>query len=194
MGTRIMTTSPKRFAPIPLEEMTHEQKAVAEELINGPRGGIRGPFNALLRNPKLTDRVRQLGDSIRFENSLPPALREFAISITARFWSARYEWHAHSKLALELGISQEAIDAIGVGETPKNLPEDQALVYQFCTEILNDKDISDKTYAAAVAKFGELMVLDILATTAYFGFVSVILNAIRQPVPEGGIQMPPLKK
>ncbi len=189
-----MTSSPKRFAPIPLEEMTQEQKSAAEELINGPRGGIRGPFNALLRNPKLADRVRQLGDSIRFENSLPPALREFAILITARFWSARYEWHAHSKLALELGISQEAIDAIGVGEAPKNLPEDQELIYQFCTEILNDKDISDNTYAKAVSKFGELTVLDILATTAYFGFVSVILNAIRQPVPEGGIQMPSLKK
>jgi 4-carboxymuconolactone decarboxylase len=188
-----MTTSPKRFAPIPLEEMTPEQKSVAEELIHGPRGGIRGPFNALLRNPTLTDRVRLLGDSIRFENSLPAALREFAILITARFWSARYEWHAHSKLAVELGISQEAIDAIGIGETPQNLTEDQSLIYQFCTEILNDKDISDKTYAATVARFGELTVLDILATTGYFGFVSVILNAIRQPVPEGGVQMPPLK-
>jgi 4-carboxymuconolactone decarboxylase len=81
-----------------------------------------------------------------------------------------------------------------LGATPKNLPEDQELIYQFCTEILNETDISDKTYAAAVAKFGELTVLDILVTTAYFGFVSVILNAIRQPVPEGGIQMPPLRK
>ena len=189
-----MTPSQKRFSPIPFEEMTQEQKFAAEELMNGPRGGIRGPFNALLRNPTLADRVRQLGDSIRFENSLPPALREFAIVITARFWSARYEWHAHSKLAVELGISQEAIDAIGIGEVPKNLTEDQSLIYQFCTEILHEKDISDATYAATIARFGELTVLDILATTAYFGFVSVILNAIRQPVPEGGIQMPALKK
>jgi 4-carboxymuconolactone decarboxylase len=188
-----MTTSPKRFAPIPLEEMSQEQKSTAEELINGPRGGIRGPFNALLRNPRLADRVRQLGDSIRFESSLPAALREFTILITARFWSARYEWHAHSKLAVELGIRQEVVDAIGVGEVPKDLSEDQNLIYQFCSEILNDKDISDKTYAAAVERFGELTVLDILATTGYFGFVSVILNAIRQPVPEGGIQMPSLK-
>mgnify|MGYP002139412210 CR=1 FL=1 len=189
-----MITSQKRFAPIPFEEMTQEQKSAAEELMNGPRGGIRGPFNALLRNPTLANRVRQLGDSIRFENSLPPALREFAIVITARFWSARYEWHAHSKLAVELGISQETIDAIGIGEAPKNLTEDQSLIYRFCKEILYEKDISDATYAATLARFGELTVLDILATTAYFGFVSVILNAIRQPVPEGGIQMPALKK
>jgi 4-carboxymuconolactone decarboxylase len=193
MGAGVMTTTPIRFAPIPVEEMSEEQKSTADKLINGPRGGIRGPFNALLRNPLLADRVRQLGDSIRFENSLPPALREFTILITARFWSAKYEWHAHSKLAAELGIKQETIDSIGLGEKPKHLTADEGLIYQFCTEILDDKDISDSTYAATLARFGELTVLDILVTTSYFGFVSVILNAIRQPVPEGGIQLPPLK-
>jgi 4-carboxymuconolactone decarboxylase len=182
-----------RFAPIPAEEMSVEQQSAAAELINGPRGGIRGPFHALLRNPKLADRVRQLGDSIRFENSLPPALREFTILITARFWSAKYEWHAHSKLAVELGISQETIDAIGLGEKPSHLNQDESLIYQFCMEILESKDISDETYAATVDRFGELAVLDILVTTGYFGFVSVILNAIRQPVPEGGVQLPQRK-
>ena len=193
MGTRIMKATQIRFAPIPAEEMSVEQQSAAAELINGPRGGIRGPFHALLRNPKLADRVRQLGDSIRFENSLPPALREFTILITARFWSAKYEWHAHSKLAVELGISQETIDAIGIGEKPSHLNQDESLIYQFCMEILESKDISDETYAATVDRFGELAVLDILVTTGYFGFVSVILNAIRQPVPEGGVQLPQRK-
>ena len=188
-----MKTSQIRFAPIPAEEMSVEQQSAAAELINGPRGGIRGPFHALLRNPKLADRVRQLGDSIRFENSLPPALREFTILITARFWSAKYEWHAHSKLAVELGISQETVDSIGLGEKPSHLNQDEALIYQFCTEILENKDISDETYAATVNRFGELTALDILVTTGYFGFVSVILNAIRQPVPEGGVQLPQRK-
>ena len=193
MGASLMTTSPVRFPPIALERMSAEQKAAANTLINGPRGGIRGPFNALLRNPVLADRVRQLGDSIRFENSLPAALREFTILITARFWSAKYEWHAHSKLAVELGITQETVDSIGLGEKPKNLTPDESLIYEFCSEILYKKDISDSTYAKTLARFGELTVLDILATTSYFGFVSVILNAIRQPVPEGGVQLPPLK-
>ena len=114
--------------------MTPEQLAVANALISGPRGGIRGPFQALLRNPRLADRVRLLGDSIRFENSLPPALREFTIVIVARFWSARYEWHAHSKLAVELGVSQETIDAIGHGRKPAAMSADEALVYGFLDE------------------------------------------------------------
>lgn len=181
-----------RFAFIPPERMTAEQHAVAQQLIQGPRGGIRGPFAALLRNPKLADRVRALGDSIRFENALPPMLREFAICIVARFWSARYEWHAHSRLAVELGVGQDTIDAIGAGTNPPRMSDDEALVHRFCTELLYDKDVSDPTYDAALVRFGEIVVLDLLATAGYFGFVSLILNATRHPVPEGGAQMPAL--
>jgi 4-carboxymuconolactone decarboxylase len=181
-----------RFAPIAAEAMTPEQQAVVESLTDGPRGGVRGPFNALLRNPRLADRVRLLGDSIRFENSLPPPLREFVIMIVARFWSARYEWHAHSKLAAELGIKQDTIDAIGEGRAPTTATQDEALLYRFCHELLHDKDVGNETYAEALARFGETSVLDILCTAGYFGFVSLILNTIRHPVPAGGAELPQL--
>lgn len=177
------TPSPQRYAPIPAEAMNDEQKAVAELLVNGPRGGIRGPFNALLRNPTLANRVRQLGDSIRFENSLAPADREFIILMTARFWTARYEWYAHGKIALELGVPQATIDAIANRQKPDGMTGNQPLLWQFCHEMLEDKDVSDATYAQAVGRFGEKTVLDIMATSGYFGFVSVILNTIRAPVP-----------
>ena len=191
MGTRMMDRNAAvRFPAIPLEEMTAEQKDIANTLIVGPRGGVRGPFNALLRNPSLADRVRQLGDSIRFENSLPPVLRELAILIAARFWSAKYEWHAHSKLAIEYGLQKEKLEAIGQGLMPTGLSSDEMLIYQFCSEILYEKDISEMTYSAVIQRFGEITALDILATVGYFGFVSLILNAIRYPVPEGGINLP----
>jgi 4-carboxymuconolactone decarboxylase len=185
-------TTPRRFAPIAMEAMTPEQRFIAQGLIDGPRGGIRGPFNALLRNPKLADRVRALGDSIRFENSLPADLREFTILLVARFWSARYEWHAHSKVATEAGVDPAVIEAIGRGTVPQGMTPDQALIYRFCTEMLDDKDVSDATYAQALARFGEPTLLDVLCTAGYFSFVSVILNTIRAPVPEGGVQLPPL--
>lgn len=182
-----------RFAAIASEAMSPQQHAVVKSLTEGPRGGVRGPFNALLRNPLLADRVRLLGDSIRFENSLPPALREFVIMIVARFWSARYEWHAHSKIAAELGIRQDTIDAIGEGRVPPQATPDEALLYRFCHELLHDKDVSDATYAEALARFGEASVLDVLCTAGYFGFVSLILNTIRHPVPLGGSELPSLK-
>jgi len=176
----------QRFPPIPMESMTPEQLRVANDLINGPRKGLRGPFNALLRNPVLTERVAKLGDSIRFENTLPALLREFAIMITAQFWSADYEWHAHSKLAIELGLNASIMEDVRVGRRPNGMSAQETLVYQLCHEILVEKDIADDTYARAVSELGEITLLDLLTTVAYFGFVSVVLNAIRMPVPEGG--------
>lgn len=186
------STPPRRFPPLELDAMTPEQRFIAQGLIDGPRGGIRGPFPALLRNPRLADRVRSLGDSIRFENSLPADLREFVILLVARFWSARYEWHAHSKVAVEAGVDPSVIDAIGHGRVPQGMTPDQALLYRFCKEMLDDKDVSDATYAQALDRFGEPTLLDVLATAGYFSFVSVILNTIRAPVPEGGVQLPAL--
>jgi 4-carboxymuconolactone decarboxylase len=186
------TTTARRFAPLEMDAMTPEQRFIAQGLIDGPRGGIRGPFHALLRNPRLADRVRTLGDSIRFENSLPPALREFVILLVARFWAARYEWHAHSKMAAEAGVDPAVIDAIGQGRTPQGMTADQALLHRFVTELLRDKDVGNATYAQALERFGEPTLLDVLCTAGYFSFVSLILNTIRQPVPEGGVQLPAL--
>ncbi|MEI6769826.1 MAG: carboxymuconolactone decarboxylase family protein, partial [Betaproteobacteria bacterium] len=67
---------------------------------------------------------------------------------------------------------------------------DLSLIYEFTHEILFDKDVGDVTYEKAIQRFGELSTLDLLSTIGYFGFVSVILNAIRQPIPEGAVPLP----
>ena len=64
-----------RFKPIEQAAMTEEQRRVAQSLLKGPRHGP-GPFHALLRSPELAERVRNLGDYIRFQNSLPAKVRE----------------------------------------------------------------------------------------------------------------------
>jgi alkylhydroperoxidase family enzyme len=75
---------PKTRLPlIPSEQMNAEQLAVVEKLLASPRKGVRGPFAALLRNPALAERVMHIGDSIRFESSLPDVLREMTILMVA---------------------------------------------------------------------------------------------------------------
>jgi 4-carboxymuconolactone decarboxylase len=182
----------ERFRSLADEEMTPDQKRVAEALRNGPRRGLPGPFHALLRSPALADRVRQLGDYIRFENSLPASLRELAILVVARFWRAQYEWHQHRKIAIEAGLDPAIPDAIAEGRRPAGLSADQALVHDFCRELLDHKDVSDATYEAALARFGERGVLDLICTLGYFGFVSAILNAKRHSTPDGKTPLRPL--
>jgi len=181
-----------RFKPIAPEEMTAEQRRVAQALAAGPRGGVRGPFPTLLRLPALADRVRLLGDYVRFESSLSPQMRELAILVVARFWSAQYEWHAHRNHAIKAGIDPSVPDAIAQGRRPPDLSADDALVYDFCRELLHARDVSDATYAAAVKRFGETTVLELVSLAAYYSFVSLILNVNRTPLPEGATPLPRL--
>jgi len=185
-----MTTP--RFKPLPPEEMTAEQKTVAQALTQGPRGGVRGPFPALLRIPALAERVRALGDYVRFESSLPPPLSELAILVVARFWTAQYEWYAHSRHAVKAGLDPSVPEAIARGERPARLSADEALVYDFCTELLHRRDVGDATFAAAVKRFGETGVLELVALAGYYGFVSLILNVNRTPVPDDATPLRPL--
>ena len=55
-----------RLAPLDLNNLTPEQKEVADAIRSGPRGGLRGPFEAWLRSPGLADRAQKLGEYCRF--------------------------------------------------------------------------------------------------------------------------------
>ncbi len=183
---------PPRFTPLSDETMSPDQRRVAQALISGPRGGLRGPFHALLRSPELAERVRHLGDYVRFESSVPAALRELAILVVARFWSAHYEWNAHRAHAVTAGLDPAIADAIEIGRRPTMLSADQALVYDFVSQLLHDRDVSDASFEAAQTRFGECTLIDLICIAGYYGFVSLVLNASRTPVPDGGKRLPPV--
>lgn len=180
----------QRFEPLSRHDMTLEQQRVAQAVASGPRGGLRGPFHALLHSPELADRVRHLGDYVRFESTVPAVLRELAILLVARFWSAHYEWNAHRKHAVAAGLDPSIADAIEVGRRPATLSADEALVYDLVAELLHDKDVSDATFAACKERFGERMIVELIGTAGYYGFISLVLNAARTPVAEGGRLLP----
>ena len=174
-----------RFKPLTYDQLTPEQKTMVEHLFAGERGGMNGPFNVLLRSPETGDLAQKLGAQLRFHSALSAKQRELAIIITARYWTAQYEWTAHRKLAMQAGISPAIADAIAAGKRPASLEPDQEIVYNFCNEILNTKQVSDATYKAAVDKLGERGVVDLTALVGYYQFVSMILNLDRYPLPDG---------
>jgi len=94
---------PRRFKLIPLDQLTPEQRALTDAIKSGPRarlkssgasrpGPLGGPFNVWLRSPGIGDLVQKLGEEIRFRSTLSGKLNEFAILITSRHWTAKYEW------------------------------------------------------------------------------------------------------
>ena len=180
----------RRFKLLTPQEMTDAQRKVHDEIAGGPRGGVRGPFNALLRSPELADRAQKMGEYARFNSSLPPRLNELAILITARYWTAQYEWHAHQKLGAKAGLSTKLMAQLAEGRRPSGMQPDETVVYDFCTELHRKKSVGDPAYQAALARFGERGVVDLIGVSGYYTLVSMVLNVDRHPLPEG--VLPPL--
>jgi len=191
LGAQDLHLRGDRFKPLSYEQMTPEQKTMIDNVRSGERRSTDGPFNAYLRSPEMGDLAQKFGAYLRFHSSVPRKLNELAIIITARHWNAQFEWYAHRRYALEAGVSAATADAIAAGKRPPSLQPDEEAVYNFCTELLNTKQVSDKTFDAAKKTLGERGVMDLIGLLGYYEFVSMVLNVDRYPMPEG--VQPPLK-
>ena len=175
----------ERFPAIPSERMTASQTRVAGAIVAGPRKGLSGPFHAWLRSPELADRLQRVGEYLRFSSSLPPRLNEFAILITARHWTAQYEWYAHHALAMKAGLGPKVAADLAAGLRPRGMQEDETVVYEFSTQLHRDKSVSDAVFQAALAKFGEQGTMDLIAVNGYYDIVSMTLNVAQVGLPAG---------
>jgi len=183
-GSAVALTG-ERMAPIPLDKMSPAQRKVAEDIMAGPRGGLRGPFNSWLRSPELADRLQKVGEYLRFNTSLDKRVNEMAIIMTAQYWGSQYEWYAHAPLAIKAGLDPEIVAALGTGRKPEKMKDDEAIVWEFTTQLRRDHEVDDTLYGKAVEKFGENGVMDLVAVNGYYDVVSMTLNVAHVSPPAG---------
>ena len=155
-----------------------------EDLLNA-EGGMSGPFNAWLRSPMLGDAAQRLGETVRFESTLPPPLRELAILTVAAKWKAQYEWWAHEKIARREGLDERVIESVKAETLPDFSNPTEAVVYNFVRELLDEHRVSAVLYDEAVALLGETGVVELVILLGYYTLVSMTLNVFEGPVPTG---------
>lgn len=176
---------PERMSVIPEEKLTEAQRKVGEEIASTPRGSLRGPFVAMIRSPRLASRMQQLGAFVRFECELDHKVNVLAGLIVARQWTNQYIWNGHIRQALEAGIGQATVDALGEGRRPTGMSELEEITYDFLNELLANKGVCDATYARAEKALGEQGIVEVIAVAGYFGINSMIMNVARTPLRDG---------
>jgi len=180
-----------RFAPLTWPQLTPEQKVMAEQMLAGPRGKMDGPYNVLLRSPRMGDLAQRFGAYTRFDSVPPRRLNELAILVVARHWTCQYEWLAHSDAALAAGLPPAVVKDLAAHRRPRGMAEDEAAVYAFTKELIVERRVSDATFHAARQHLGETGLVDLIGTIGYYQFVAAILNADGYPLPAG--VPPPLR-
>jgi 4-carboxymuconolactone decarboxylase len=185
-----------RLPPLPYEQLDPAQRAAADELIAGPRKGVKGPFIPLLRSPELLTRVGQLGEYLRFRSVLSARVSEFATLVVARLWTQQFEWAVHVPLALKAGTDADTIAALREGRRPERMDDDEACAHDFIVELLRQHGVADATWQAALARFGERGVVELTTLVGYFAMVSMVLNVAHTPpnLVDGVGALPPLPR
>jgi 4-carboxymuconolactone decarboxylase len=75
------------------------------------------------------------------------------------------------------------------------MTEDQALVYDFLTELHRNHGVSDASFNALKARFGEQGVVDLIAVSGYYVAVAMTLNVAQVKLPDGVPNpLPPLPR
>jgi 4-carboxymuconolactone decarboxylase len=172
-----------RLRPIPPDQMTEAQQRAAQAVIEGPRGALYGPFVPLLRSPELLENAQRMGEYLRYRSAIGVRLSELAILVTARQWNQKVEWAIHAPIAAQVGVPASVINAIARRERPEGMLVDEAVVHDFCIELHQNKEVSDHTYADAVALFGEQGVVDLMGLNGYYTFLAMVMNTARTAVP-----------
>jgi 4-carboxymuconolactone decarboxylase len=183
-----------RFTPLKAEELTPPQKTWADMIAAPPRNAkfTAPPYRAYIRNPDLAPKLSALSEYLRWNTSLSPRLSELAILITAREGTAQYEWFAHYPLALKGGLDPKVAEAIAAGHRPDSMKDDEAALYDLATALYRDRKVTDPVYKAALDKFGERGIMDIIGIIGYYDLVSMTLITMQAGPPNDSVKPLPV--
>src|SRR6516165_6931038 len=81
-----------RYEQLEEAKLTSEQRRIWDECKAGPRGSVPPPVHVWLKSPGLADHAHKLGAHVRFGTPYTSKQTEIAILVTARNWTAQFEW------------------------------------------------------------------------------------------------------
>jgi 4-carboxymuconolactone decarboxylase len=175
----------KRVPQLALEDLTPEQRPLGEAILKVSSIGLAGPYNPLLRSPKLGQLLYDLLFYLRWNSSLPNRLTEMAILMIGRQWTSNVEWYAHEPIARKAGLSEEIISSLKADRRPAQMQPDEAALYDFVSELFKNYSVSDTVFQNAKALFSEQQIVDLTATAGTYVTIAALLSMAQEGVPAG---------
>lgn len=166
-------------------DLTPDQQDVFDIIAGGPRGTVVGPLRVWLQSPGLASKAQALGQYVRYDSALPPHFSELAILVTARYWSSGFEWAHHVPIALDAGISEDAVATIGQAARCTFSDPAMQAVFDFAVQLHRDKAVRDDVYQIAQTELGLQGCVDLVGICGYYTLISMTINVFDVPDGEG---------
>lgn len=185
-----VTQAADRLPAIPLEQYSTEQKQAVTQYETVRNAPIFGPFEVMLYSPTMMTNAREVGDYMKTGSAIPRNLAELAVLFIAKEWNQDYVWYQHVPLALKGGLAQAHVDALGYGQKPTNMSDDEDAVYLFVNELVRDHQVTEQTFDRVQRRFGNKGVVDLTSLTAFYVHLSMQLNVAKFKIPQGAAGIP----
>ena len=89
-----------------------------------------------------------------------------------------YEQALHVRDAIPVGARQETVDAIVARAPLTGATKQEEVAVAFVRQLAQDVGVSDTTFAAAQAEFGDSGVVELIATAGYYIMLAHVHNAL----------------
>jgi 4-carboxymuconolactone decarboxylase len=171
-----------------MESLTAAQKEVVGQR---PERAASGPFTIWLRRPEMTAMATtMMGHLRRGGVLLPDRLVELVVVIAARAFKAQFAWHSHAPQALAAGVDAAVIEAIRQRRPPTFAREDEALIYAYARELIEERSISGLIHQRALAMWGEEFLIDLVNLIGCYMMIGANLAAFEIDAPDGTTPLP----
>ena len=168
---------PRLPIPSDTQAFAEETRAAVRHILQ-TRKSMPPPSSYLTYAGRAGALLSDLVDHLRYRTSLTAAESELAICTAARVANADYIWNAHVRLGLQAGTREEAIDAVDKHGPLDNLTADEALIVRFGRELLEAPRVSDATFDAVRARYGEKGLLELTAVMSVYVMNAAILRVM----------------
>src|ERR1700739_4502537 len=140
-----------RYAETPYDQMTPEQQEGFRILTKAEGGELQGPAKIWVDNPNLAKAVAPLADHFHPPNhSLTQREREIAVCVILGKWQAPFPINAHNRVAMELAIPREFVDALLCGQPTLLEDQREQTVHELATALAAGRYIPQSLYNRAI--------------------------------------------
>ncbi|GAA5162531.1 hypothetical protein GCM10023214_29360 [Amycolatopsis dongchuanensis] len=183
-----------RLPLLPPDALDAEQHAVWERLTATrvraaagytaalPDGRLIGPFNVMLRAPRLAAPLLEWTQAIT-RSGIPQDVREVVILTVAAHWQAEYALYAHTAAAERADVPAGAIAALRRGGEPSGLSAEAVVAHRLAVALVRDHHVPDDLYDEAVTTFGVETLVVLVNLIGQYLNTSALLTCFQVPAP-----------
>jgi 4-carboxymuconolactone decarboxylase len=144
--------------------------------------GFAAPSNVVLGtlmwHRELTELYMPFSDYVKNDGYIAGRYRELAILRTAWNCGADYQWVAHTKCALSLGLTPEEVNRVAIGPSDANWDEVDRNLLCAVDELHGQCRIDDRTWDALSSTFDQRQMIELLMLVGNYQMVAMVMNSV----------------